>query len=677
MLESMFYIDLVTQGSFEKYFLDKRANLWMKTRKMHSQNLHITEQMSNQERWNTWNKTLSRFSGGLYTAVCIYIYIVTSAFCDLMSSEIIILSKLGAWHGIIAAQQDLNDNITIEQLYSYIHRVEAPASIGPPGDSVIEGRKSWNFEKKTSLKMSCDQGTPHLHFVVDLLLPGVSVLFSLRTMAHWPNCFSARFDVLLLWSTELDCQTLTIRWWRFVSICGCHFRIIFNDDILQQAWINDVLSSFSCWTVTVCGEKKLFVPRWRNVHGQSNICLWLSIFHSAVDPLILVDSAGARPSQLFSEARHTPFTKLQAKAGSGRRTTVDDILWKKHMLVWFCQEGRTYRGVHSLLGISNLCLADVNTKSRHLALDVLNVVIAEGRRGSGGRVEWQMNIFVSLMPTFCETRSFAIFRHKRQHLGSCPWCILVVLSMSPKFLTHFWPILDIDISNPLTLHHFFSGSLELVFHQWPHLCHQWADCHRRNTCRHKCSENLGPFRNCRTQLGLNELDAFNLMNLRTPENLWGSQSGVPSFFLKSFFWSEDWLLLFWCPSWCQSVDAWSYRLHVFRQGQCILVLFHRWMPATIWSRWHRRASRPTAHRGDPAVSVGGLQWQVTPLGEAPLPAGAASQENGFVATKIRTCWFLFVTWWSEDMNSKVPIVNPSFPMPVQYTWGQEFRWVKL
>ena len=301
----------------------------MTTRKMHSQNLHITEQVSNQERWNTWNKTLSRFSVGLYTAVCIYIYIVTSAFCDLMSSEIIILSKLGAWHGIIAAQQDLNDNITIEQLYSYIHRVEAPASIGPPGDSVIEGRKSWNFEKKTSLKMSCDQGTPHLHFVVDLLLPGVSAFFSLRTMAHWPNCFSARFDVFLLWSTELDCQTLTIRWWRFVSICGCHFRIIFNDDILQQVWINDVLSSFSCWTVTVCGEKKLFVPRWRNVHGQSNICLWLSIFHSAVDPLILVDSAGARPSQLFSEARHTPFTKLQAKAGSGRRTTVDDILWKK------------------------------------------------------------------------------------------------------------------------------------------------------------------------------------------------------------------------------------------------------------------------------------------------------------------------------------------------------------
>lgn len=67
---------------------------------------------------------------------------MTSAFCDLMSSEIIILSKLGAWHGIIAAQQDLNDDITIEQLYSYIHRVEAPASIGPPGDSVIEGRKS-------------------------------------------------------------------------------------------------------------------------------------------------------------------------------------------------------------------------------------------------------------------------------------------------------------------------------------------------------------------------------------------------------------------------------------------------------------------------------------------------------------------------------------------------------
>ena len=148
-------------------------------------------------------------------------------------------------------------------------------------------------------------------------------------------------------------------------------------------------------------------------------------------------------------------------------------------------------------------------------------------------------------------------------------------------------------------------------------------------------------------------------------------------FWKVSFWSEDCLLLFWCPSWCQSVDAWSYRLHVFRQGQCILVLFHRWMPATIWSRWHRRASRPTAHRGDPAVSVGGLQWQVTPLGEAPLPAGAASRENGFVATKIRTCWFLFVTWWSEDMNSKVPIVNPSFPMPVQYTWGQEFRWVKL
>lgn len=148
-------------------------------------------------------------------------------------------------------------------------------------------------------------------------------------------------------------------------------------------------------------------------------------------------------------------------------------------------------------------------------------------------------------------------------------------------------------------------------------------------------------------------------------------------FWKVSFWSEDCLLLFWCPSWCQSVDSLSYRLHVFRQGQCILVLFHRWMPATIWSRWHRRASRPTAYRGDPAVSVGGLQWQVTPLGEAPLPAGAASRENGFVATKIRTCWFLFVTWWSEDMNSKVPIVNPSFPMPVQYTWGQEFRWVKL
>ncbi len=218
--------------------------------KKNSQNLHITEQMSNQKRWNKLNRTLCRFSWGPETAI--WICIVTLVIWYHHRSLSLVRWEYG--------MESLGCK-KIWVIYHYWTTVFMHPQGGSAGFNWSVGRLSgWRQQHVTvfsnPLKIISRWVLVTKALLISILLlicccPVSQCFLTSHCVVHWPSCFGNRFDVFLFWSTKLVCQTLRMRWWRFVRICGCHFES-FSIHSYESTiyWLRFLLESHS-WSVAL------------------------------------------------------------------------------------------------------------------------------------------------------------------------------------------------------------------------------------------------------------------------------------------------------------------------------------------------------------------------------------------------------------------------------------------